>query len=689
MKLFLSATGELNTVRDNVPAQIGTDVLDIFSDTAVKLLELSFDQDIYSVIFDGLEKLVSNTLIIVFSYNRDDDTIQAHAIGGSCKGRLSDIMSMHSTGRAIPVIRSVKKSLLTGKMERIKGGLHRIAAELQGEDTGEVDRLLSNEGICAIGFTWKKQLFGGAAFLNDDPVSINPVVVEAYVRQVSIALQRRQMEEALRQSERKYRNLVQSSASMIFTSDLEGNVLFANQAFADNLGYSIAEMNGASCFNFIHYDDQAEIRSKMASLVARKSVENLECRYRRKDGSYINILNSATPVTDPFGEVVSILGVAYDISERIKKEKELRDYGSQLEKLVGKRTEELEMTNKRLLRELAERKQTEEELRKTSQRLDSLMTMAPVMICRLDLKMNIQYVNKKFEEVTGYRADEVVGKYWPSLGGFTAKDTQALLKRVVQRLMGRPSRNLQLKVKRKDGQWIYVSGIGDFIKEHGVPVGIQVVALDVNDYVIARKEAKRSTDRLLKALEGIIQAMAVTVEMRDPYTAGHQRRVAKLAGMIAGEIGLNRDQVNGVELAGLIHDLGKIRIPAEILTHPSTLSDAEFNIIKTHPEVGYDILKNIDFPWPVALAVLQHHERMNGSGYPYGTGGEDIILEARILAVADVVEAIASHRPYRAALGIDSALAEISKNSGLLYDPVVVDACIRIFNSKSFAFERL
>ncbi|MDY6971516.1 MAG: response regulator [Thermodesulfobacteriota bacterium] len=196
-----------------------------------------------------------------------------------------------------------------------------------------------------------------------------------------------------------------------------------------------------------------------------------------------------------------------------------------------------------------------------------------------------------------------------------------------------------------------------------------------------------SMDKLGKALEGSIHAMALTVETRDPYTAGHQQRVANLANAIAREIGLSEERIEGVRMAGLIHDLGKISLPAEILSKPGRITKIEFDLIKTHPKVGYDILKSIEFPWPIAQMVLQHHERMCGSGYPLGLRGKEILLEARILAVADVVEAMASHRPYRPALGIDKALGEISENRTSMYDPEVVDACLNIFRKKSFGFD--
>lgn len=184
-----------------------------------------------------------------------------------------------------------------------------------------------------------------------------------------------------------------------------------------------------------------------------------------------------------------------------------------------------------------------------------------------------------------------------------------------------------------------------------------------------------------------MEALATIVEFRDPYTAGHQQRVTQLACEIAKAMDLPEDTVTGLYLAGLIHDIGKVSVPSEILCNPSGLSSDEFNIIKMHPTVGYEVLKGLELPWPIAQIVHQHHERLDGSGYPMGLSGEDILLEARILAVADVVEAMASHRPYRASLGLDRALLEIVAHKGKLYDTVVVAACLKVFREQAFEFQ--
>jgi HD-GYP domain-containing protein (c-di-GMP phosphodiesterase class II) len=195
--------------------------------------------------------------------------------------------------------------------------------------------------------------------------------------------------------------------------------------------------------------------------------------------------------------------------------------------------------------------------------------------------------------------------------------------------------------------------------------------------------------QLKDSLEDTVRAIAAIVEMRDPYTSGHQVRVADLASSIAKQMGLPEEQIHAIHLAGMVHDVGKIRIPAEILSKPRRITDIEFSLIKVHPQAGYEILKDIAFPWPIAQMVLQHHERLDGSGYPQGLKAEAILLGARILSVADVVEAMSSHRPYRPGLGIEVALAEITKLRGTQYDPKVVDACLAVFSEQLFSFKSL
>jgi putative nucleotidyltransferase with HDIG domain len=210
---------------------------------------------------------------------------------------------------------------------------------------------------------------------------------------------------------------------------------------------------------------------------------------------------------------------------------------------------------------------------------------------------------------------------------------------------------------------------------------------DITERKKAEEELKKSLERLKKNFEDMVNALVSALERRDPYTAGHQMRVTSLACQIAKKMDLPKEQIDGLRLAGLVHDVGKIQIPTEILTKPGHLSETEFMMIKVHPRAGYDILKGIDFPYPIAQIVLQHHERMDGSGYPEGLSGDQILLEAKILAVADVVEAMSSQRPFRPSLGIGMALEEVSKHKGRLYDRKVVNALLKLVKENRIVFE--
>jgi PAS domain S-box-containing protein/putative nucleotidyltransferase with HDIG domain len=291
-----------------------------------------------------------------------------------------------------------------------------------------------------------------------------------------------------------------------------------------------------------------------------------------------------------------------------------------------------------------------------------------------------QYVNPAFERLTGFKREEICDKEFNLWNSIHPDDIKLVKERKEARKRGEEeSGSYQFRIITKDGEMKIIDAntvdIGEDkeIKEIGI-------WRDVTYRLQAEEERKQNFERLHRALEKTINALTSAVEMRDPYTAGHQKRVADLASSIANEIGLSKEQIETVQMAGVIHDIGKILVPGEILSMPGKLSDIAFSMIKTHPQVGFDILKSIEFPFPVAQIVLQHHERMDGSGYPAGLMGEEILLEARILAVADVVEAMASHRPYRPVLGIEKAMDEIAKNRGILYDSEVVDACLRLFS---------
>jgi len=298
-----------------------------------------------------------------------------------------------------------------------------------------------------------------------------------------------------------------------------------------------------------------------------------------------------------------------------------------------------------------------------------------------DEKGIIRVLSPSLYRLTGWSPDELIGK--PVTDVYVSpKDQGGLSAEISQSGF---LRDYEVFLKKKDGTQTYASLTASILTDpDGRLRGIAGTLRDITERKQAEKERKQSFERLRKALGATVQSISMTVEMKDPYTAGHQQRVSDLARAIATEMGLSADRRDFIRTASSIHDIGKVSVPAEILSKPTKLTGLEFSLIKTHSQSGYDILKDIEFPWPVADVVLQHHERMNGSGYPQGLKGDDILLEARIMAVADVVEAIASHRPYRPSRGIDFALDEISRNKGILYDADVVDACLKLFQEKSY-----
>ncbi len=310
---------------------------------------------------------------------------------------------------------------------------------------------------------------------------------------------------------------------------------------------------------------------------------------------------------------------------------------------------------------------------------------APDGVFISDLKDAILYANKKVEEITGYSREELLGHSFLNLKILPSSNIARATDLAKINQSSKPTGPDEFELIRKDGGRIWVDISTTPITKQGIVAVIGFIR-DITERKQSDEKIKRSFDRLQSAMQGTIRVMSMIVELRDPYTAGHQFRVTKLACAIAEEMKLPAEQIDGIRAAGIVHDIGKIHVPSEILSKPGHLSEVEFIMIKTHPKIGYDILKQIEFPWPVADIVLQHHERMDGSGYPSGTSGENICMEARILAVADVIEAIASHRPYRAGLGMVEALKEISQSKSNQYDSRVTEACLKLFNEKGFNF---
>lgn len=457
--------------------------------------------------------------------------------------------------------------------------------------------------------------------------------------------ERKTAEDELRKKHEELQTMIESSPVMIYFKDLNNKFTRVNKAVFDVSGLSREEMEGKSNEE-INPRQAAQFLQEDKEIIATGNpiIGNVET-IKTKKGTKI-LRTDKVPYKDKNGNIIGIIGFSVDITEQ---------------------------------------KSAQDALIASEEKYRSLIENAQEGVYQTTAEGNFITVNNSFARILGYSSAQEVLKSVTDIPNqlyVYPQDRERLLKLV--RKYGSVT-NFEAQLYRKDGSRVWVSlSSNAALDDQKRVLYYQGMIQDISEKKQIDAERLENVKRLRKALGATINAMAVTVETRDPYTAGHQRRVADLARAIATEMKLTSDQIDGVRMAGMIHDIGKISIPSEILTKPTQLSALEYNLIKTHPDSGHAILKDIEFPWPIARIVLEHHERVNGSGYPRGLKDNEILMESKILAVADVVEAISSHRPYRAAHGIEAGLQEIAKNKDILYDAKAVDACLRLFREKSY-----
>jgi len=506
--------------------------------------------------------------------------------------------------------------------------------------------------------------------------------------------ERKQAEELLRESEARYRLLFEKIADAVFITGFEGEILEANPAASEQTGYSHDELIGMNIMEDLAAEEPAITYDKAKEQLARGETVYFEEKKRRKDGA-IYYTGCAVTQIEYKGRPAT-LSVNRDITERKRAEEALRrerDLAAALEEATAALTATLDFEEvlDRILEEVGRVVPNDaanimliegDEARivrwRGYERFGVEKFLAKVVFHILEVR-NLKQMRENIEPIV--IPDTTTYPGWLDVP--------------VQRWL-RSYAAAPIIVRGEVIGFLNVDSAtpGFFTKDHAeiLRAFANHAAATIENARLYEKVQQELTERVQaeEELKGSFVQLAETVsralESHDPYTAGHQRRVAELARATGEKMGLDKEQLMGLYIGGLLHDIGKISIPGEILTYPGKLTEAEWRLIRAHTRRGYEILKDTKFPWPVAEIALQHHERLDGSGYPQGLKGEEIFLEARILAVADVVEAMASHRPYRPAHGIKAALIEIVRNKGKLYDPEVVDACLSVFE-KGFTFD--
>ncbi|MBS1238507.1 MAG: hypothetical protein H6R39_167, partial [Deltaproteobacteria bacterium] len=516
------------------------------------------------------------------------------------------------------------------------------------------DKLLqkNNEGLLCIGIVPIKHGENIVGYIIVSSHKLQEVPVDKRKTLETIAIQAGNVIQRI-VSEKKYRSIFENAVEGIFQITAEGVLLSVNPAMARMFGYDSPEdMLQSLADSETGYYVKPETHEDFKYLLETEgTVYNFEAEAYRKNRSIIWITENAAIVKDVMGNTLYCEGTIENITDHRLSTDALRDSEIKYHTLLDNVNDAIFLVSKNVL---------------------------------IDC-------NEKALTIFGCTRKDIIGKTPDAFSPPTQSDgrnSQEKITEMIQTALSSKSHVFEWKHSKLDGT-VFDAEVSLTSIKLGEETYLQAIIRDITQRKQYDQSLKMSLAKLRKATGGIIDVIVMAVEMRDPYTAGHQKRVTNLARSIAKEMGLAEETIDCIRMAAIIHDLGKISIPAEILARPRKLTETEFDLVKTHSQIGYDILKDIEFPWPIAQIIQQHHERLNGTGYPKGLKQADILLEARIIGVCDVVESMASHRPYRPALGIDKALEEITKNKGILYDAEVVDTCVLLFRQKGFSFDQV
>lgn len=644
-KLAINILNTLN--RSNDLVNIISDILKIFkgyTDIEAIAVRLKEGDDFPYYVQDGLSNAFMESEGNICARDDRGDIVR-DAKGNPClecmcgtvlSGRTDSSLSFFTDGGSFWT-NSVSK-LSASTTDEVLPGRMRNGCSSEGYESIALIPLRSNGKIIGLlQMNDRRENFFTAGFIR---------YLEGISSSIGIALSRIQSEEKLKESEARYRSIFDNAVEGIFQTTPDGSFITVNNAFAKMYGYDspdemVSSITSISDELYVRPEDRTEC---MHMLETQNEIKFHEVLTKRKDGPHFWARLNVHAVRDGEERTIYYEGTVENITER---------------------------------------KEAEQALVAEMSLSESILESTPGVFYCYDDRLCFQKWNRNFERVTGYTAEEL-SRISP-LDLFEGDDRWFLEERIKE-VFKKGESTAEADFVSKDGRKTpyFFTGKRVVIDNTQCLIGM---GIDITERKQAEAGQKALIEELKKTIEGTVEALAATSEIRDPYTAGHQRRVTQLACAVAAEMNLAADAIDKIRIASLLHDVGKISIPAEILSKPALLNEYEFSIIKLHTEAGYEILKNIKFPWDIAEIILQHHERLDGSGYPRALRNGDILLEAKIIAAADVVEAMASHRPYRPALGLNAAINEISSNADRLYDRAVVEACVRVLGKKEFGFE--
>jgi len=461
----------------------------------------------------------------------------------------------------------------------------------------------------------------------------------------------KQINEDIRKSEEKFRGITERSFDIIITVDQEEICTYVSPSVERVLGYKPEEIIGKHFQVLFPENMIKKVERVYNTLIQGKEIEEVNFEVLRKDRRKAIIEVNGSPI--------------------------IKD-----DKIVGVQIHSRDITLRKLEEEMIE---------KEKNKLQKYIDIAGIILKIVDKDGKVSLINNRGCEVLEYTKEEILGKNW--IDNFVPERLKNKMNDILTKLKSNQTvayEYFEHPILTKSGEEKIISWSNTILKdERDEFQGILSSGEDVTIKSRVERELQENYQKLQQIMEDTVYTMAKVVEKKDPYSAGHQKRVSQIATAIAKEMKLPKNKIEGLRVASLVHDIGKIGMPIEILSKPSGLTELGYDLMTEHPMTGYNILKEIDFPWPVAEIVLQHHEKINGSGYPNGLKGDNILIEARILCVADVIEAMSSYRAYRSSHTIKEVLKELNRNKGTLYDPMVVDACKELFKYKGAKFSFL